>query len=312
MALIAKPYKQEYYPDETVDNVIGFNTYNYYLECILKYIEDSYGHPDQFCSEVLASTKKLKLISDFDKHWVEKWLKLSWNTEFLLNQNTEDAEIVRFNNHWSPILCYFSIYSCLEAFVYLLDENKANGHNKALKKGINYFVKSGMSPWDFAFKGARGKNGKEHKPFNFPRDIIFPNCLERVGVEPIQMIGTCLKAEHYKRIDKLYKKSSGKYKYEFDPDFTGIFHFLYRLRLRSNYEGLDLFVSDASDEDIKKFSDSLCHISFWSLMYMELFIIRKCGLKFFLKVANDYIKLNSNAGDIHYRCDLYKKHITIY
>lgn len=304
MSLIAEPYKNN---DDLNDNIIGFNTYNYYLESIVKYMEDTYEYPDYFFWQVIDNANKLELLSTFDKHWVEKWLKLSWNTEFLLNQNSEDVDIIRLNNHWAPILCYFSIYSSLEAFVYLINKNKANGHEKALKMGCNYFMQSGLSPWNLSFNGAQGRKGNKHLPHNFPTKVKFPNCLSRVNVKPIEMIGTCLKAEHKKRIDYKYKNSSGVYKYKINPGHTNIFHFLYRLRLRSNYDSVDLYISSASDHDIKNFSYSLRQICFWSLLYMETLMIRKVGKNYLTSLANDYLKLNSKADDINYRLNLYNK-----
>ena len=66
------------------------------------------------------------------------------------------------------------------------------------------------------------------------------------------MIGTCLIAEHKHRISDKYKKKSGNHKYELDPGPTGILHFLYRLRIKSNYKDAMIMFEPATATKIVK------------------------------------------------------------
>lgn len=171
-----------------------------------------------------------------------------------------------------------------------------------------YLVEHGTSPWDKAYEGPRGRDGKQHRPVRFPPDMNLPHNLKRVKVDPLAMIGTCLRAEHSHRIDDLWdRKSKPVLKCEFDPGYTGLLHFLYRLRIKSNYKDVDIFVAEAPDSDIRGFArymEELCH---WTLLHMEILLIRRCGKDFLTKLACDYIALNRKAKRLSERKEFYEE-----
>ena len=166
-----------------------------------------------------------------------------------------------------------------------------------------------LSPWDKAFQGARGRSRNEHQPVNFPPNTTFPSNLTRVNVEPLEMIGTCLKAEHSNRIDDSDRNETGQYKHEFNPGYTGIFHFLYRLRLKSNYKDVEIFITEAPESDINDFTSSLYRCCCWSLMLLETILIRKCRKQYLLDLAQKYLDLNSKAEHLKRRVEYYKSNI---
>jgi len=244
----------------------------------------------------------------FDKAWIDRFVKIAWNTEYLLCMGPDDPELIRISNQWTPVQAYFSVYACSEAVAYAIDGGKADGHRKALRKVTDYFVKNGMSPWDKTFKGPLGKTKNEHEPVNFPDNLTIPHNLSRRNVDPLEMIAKCLKAEHSHRVDDLWKsrKREGVYKYEFDPGYTGLLHFLYRLRIKSNYKEVDLFVAEAPEENIRGFARCMQEFCCWTLLYMEIMLIRKCTKHYLLGLAEKYRSVNPHAKRLKERTDFYR------
>ena len=128
-------------------------------------------------------------------------------------------------------------------------------------------------------------------------------------VKPVEMIARCLKVEHQHRIDDLFEKERGKFKYSFDPGNTGIIHFLYRLRVKSNYKDVEIFVSEAPKENIKGFSESLERIVLYTLTLLEIILIRKCRKRFVLGLADEYLNLNEKALELKKRTLFYQNEI---
>lgn len=295
---------------ETKDQeLIKFDTYRFYLECIADYINHEYGDLHQFGIRCLENTRKLRLFNGFDSAWVERFLKIAWNTEYLLSISTGKPELMRISNQWIPIQTYYAVYAACEATGYVLDGGKSGSHQKALRKMTEHFVKVGLSPWNKAYYGAGGRLRNEHRPVNFPSELEIPHNLQRIDVNPLGMIARCLRAEHSNRIDEQWhsKKKSGAYKYKYNPGHTGILHFLYRLRIKCNYESVDPFISEAPDSDIVSFSNSLLDICFSTLFYLETHLIRRCHKNFLLDIGHQYLTLNSKAERLEWRLKFFEE-----
>jgi len=296
--------------------LIKFTTYTNYLKNINEFIYDLYKDENKFGAILAEKTARFKLGKNLSPEKLEKWLKLSWNTEFLLNISTKnhDIDILRINNHWMPVLTYYTIYSSLIAFCYS-NGSEAGNHTTALKVATQIFVERGIPPWSFAYQGPPGRGGHDHFPVKFPDTVDWnnlPSNLQKRGVKPVEMIAVCLRAEHLHRRDDIWNdvkkdKSRKKRKYQIDPNYTSILHFLYRLRKRSNYDSPDTFTADAPHDDIKDFASSLKDICFWSLMYMEAIMIRKLGRANFIDIADKYIEKNKAAEDLKARISIFKR-----
>lgn len=128
----------------------------------------------------------------------------------------------------------------------MIDGNKLDGHIKALRKISEYFVRQGFAPWCLSFCGCLGKDKEQARANHFPAGLQIPHSLSRTGIQPIQMVAKCLRAEHANRVDDFFEKGKGLYKYNFDPGHTTILHFMYRLRIKSNYKDVEIFFSASS------------------------------------------------------------------
>ena len=287
---------------------IKFDTYRFYFECICDYLVTNYTDLSGFVSRAITATSPIQANTTLNPSEVEANLKIAWNTEYLLSINHGDSELVRINNQWSPIQAYYAVYSGMEALSYGIDGNHAGSHVKAMRKCSDFLVKLGFTPWDKAYTGPRGKSKTKHNPLNFPSSLFLPHNLQRAGVDPLAMFAKCLKAEHSHRIDDKWKgkKKSGCYKYDYDPGYTTLLHFLYRLRIKSNYQEIDTFVTDAPDHHILQFSHSLQLVTSWTLTLFELILIARLGAQSVIDQGKNYLGLNSSATNLAVRVTEYE------
>ena len=288
---------------------IKFETYRFYLACFRDHLLMEYKDLPGFIAkspELLASVKSSQSI---DPAPIEPHLRIAWNTEFLLSIDHGDPDIVRINNQWATIQAYYAVYSGLEALAYALDGHLPKSHSKAQRKCSDYLINLGISPWDKAFRGAEGKSGSAHKPVNFPSSLAIPHNLQRSGVDPLGMIARCLKAEHSHRIDDKWrnKKESGCFKYQYKPGPTTLLHFLYRLRIKSNYQEIDAFVSQAPQHEILDFAQALQALTSWSLALFEMILMRRLGTQPVKDLAQKYMAANPSAAKLGARLAEYSK-----
>jgi len=294
---------------------IKFDVYQCYLKLIREFIEQKHSDKKTFIN-FLWNNINFKELQNINEKIIKRFLYIGWNTEFLSSLNDErDIDFLKINNHWKPIQSYYAIYSVGEAISYLIDRSVKESHRGCLKK-LNLFLveKIKVEPWCFSYKGAK-RNG--FIPVNFPQNIKPINSLKRVNVEPINMIATCLRAEHGNIIGEFKPKklnntdrklgNKKKLKIDHDPGYTTILDFLYRLRIKSNYKDVEIFITEAPNDFIKGFSDNLSFIVFYTLILFEILIIKRCGLDKFLEIANDYCKkLGGQANILDKRLTFYK------
>ena len=266
--LIARPI---FNPTED-DNIKRLRTYYNYLRCVNKFLINEYSNWQQYAGYCISKTSKIQGKPDLDLDWINRWLKIAWNTEYLINAGPDQVELIRINNQWLPIQSYYSIYAASEAFTYAIDKGKSGSHAKARKKLTTFLSRTKIKPWNFICDGT--KNNLSFP--NFPTITNFPNNLTRQDVIPHEMIATCLRAEHKHRINENFVKRKKYFKKDFNPGLSSLLHFFYRLRIKSNYRDIDLFIMDASDTLIIEFANSLKEIVFWFLVLTEIYLIRRC------------------------------------
>ena len=297
-------------PDE-----LRFDVYEYYLENWVDFINQKYKNFDNYIKFVIDKTRTVQGRKNIDTSYLKRFLFIGWNTEYLLSYNDKGAntDILRINNQWKPIQAYYSVYSLAESAIYCLD-SKTENHSICLKKISEYLVnKNGLKslePWTFAFTGYHGNKNvpRTINPINFPPRLTIPNALKRIKISPIESIACCLQAEHCNKIDEWKKPKGGVYKYKYNPGLTTIFHFLYRLRIKSNYKDAELFMVEAPDEKIKTFSNNLTFLVASTNALLEILIIRKLGKKKFLELTETFLKKNKGA-QIGKRLDYYKANL---
>ena len=298
--------------EETIDlsndvrdeSAVKFETYRNYLARVCEYLDEQYGAWEVFAGKCYDKTRPLQARPTSDVVWIERFLQNAWNTETLLGEQPDDAELIRINNQWLPIQAYYAVYAAAEAAVAAINGERAGSHQKCLTQITSYMVNSGLTPWSCAYTGACGRDEKQHRPVKFPPDVQPSHNLRLAGVRPIDLIATCLRAEHKHRAQQGYKRA-GAYKYAYDPGHTSLFHFLYRLRCKSNYKDVEVFITEAPESSILEFSESLRRLTMWSVSYCEIILIRKCRRSVIQEIASRFIARNKRTHVLQGRLAFY-------
>ena len=283
------------------DEEIAFDVYQNYLENWVGFIKSKYKTYDDFIISISQLANKLQKSTNIDIEYIKRFLYLGWNTEDLVRLNDKNIiynDMLKVNNQWKPIQVYYSIYSLSEAACYSLTRMKAESHSKCLSSISNYFKTTKIEPWNLGFTGYMGNKKiiSTIEPINFSKGIATPNSLTRVNTSPEEMIATCLKAEHKNRIKQHQKTGKKDLKYLYNPGLTTIFHFLYRLRIKSNYKEVEIFLSDAPENEVKAFSKNLTKINLYTNTLLEILILKKIGKKVLFEIMDEFVdKFNKKS-----------------
>jgi hypothetical protein len=302
------------YPSD--HNEIAFDVYEKYLRSFTSLLETQYSSLENLIKDIIGKITKIKHNPNLDLKYIKRFLFLGWNTEYLasMNDNSPDIEVLRVNNQWKPIQVYYSIYTLSEASIYSATLIKSDSHSKCLKNLSNFLESSSLYPWNLCFTGHEGKVGKlarTIRPINFPQEIRIPNSMERQNIQPVESIACCLQAEHRNRVEEYRKRGKGQpYQYEYNPGITTIFHFLYRLRIKSNYKDVEIFLAPAPGFMVQNFSNHLTLVNTYSNALFEVILTRTIGRLSLVKLIDDFLKINNKADFIVSRKDLYNKLIT--
>jgi len=141
---------------------------------------------------------------------------------------------------------------------------------------------------------------------NFPPNVVVPNNLQRQDVDPNGMLARCLLAEHKNRVEDKWQPRAGL-KYAFDPGDTGLLHFLYRLRVKANYDNVEMFLVDGGPADISAFPILLSRFTMLAMIYLETITMRRIKKRVLVGMAKDYLDRNNDAVMLKRRLDLYEQ-----
>lgn len=278
---------------QSTDSQITFQTYLNYLRQFHIYLKDNFQNRQKLVDSIWSRTNSLQGSKSYESQFLEKSLTLAWNSETVACCfGLDEPDALKIINHWKPIQVYYSIYSCAEALAHLLTSKSRFSHKATLREMSQLFSRLKILPWGLAYSGSVGKDGKGLQPLNFPVGTIPESNLKINNVRPENILATCLRAEHKNRIGDLFMERKGNqnkgraknYKYNLDPDITTIFHFVYRLRIRSNYKDVEMFHANLGDKEVIDFNNLLNEFCWTTLCAMELAIIRKVGKKELMEI----------------------------
>jgi hypothetical protein len=77
---------------------------------------------------------------------------------------------------------------------------------------------------------------------------------------------------------------------------TTILDFMYELRVRTNYEGIEEYGSDADDITVYQFHRGLLHLADIGLLHYEMDVARYVGLVAYGALVDDWVRTTSRAG----------------
>jgi hypothetical protein len=291
----------------------SFITYKNYLLGLNYLAENLYPtHTD-----LLGALKKNTYRTSGATEPIKKLLFNCWNTEVLLHIPTTFAkELTKYSNHWSPVQSYYSVYLGIRALFIAKDKTGEETHKKTLATVISFIVDEKLfpAPWNLVF-GTDGYlnlpvienedvkvlenpvlfKSNTDKLWNFPRIFVrrtreraIEKACEKWKKENVNSKGQPYKALPKGRLELLNK---GVRQYS-------LFDCLYRLRLRSNYEDADIFMSGVSDDEAEQYIGALCGITDKSLLIIEAHITSMIGTEKMQSFITDYEKRHKKTIEL--------------
>ena len=292
--------------EESLDSKKGFVTFKNYL-LGLSYLIDNL-HPTYQALE--SSIEELAINPSVDANSLRKMLFNSWNTELLLLAPTLfTKELIKYSNHWAAVQCYYSIYLSIRALFQAKGLQVEERHEKALEAIQGQILMNSIvpAPWNLLLTHDGYKNlpaTKLEKCSNLENPYFFQTNTAKLWNCPMRFIKTTRELEIEKRSIRWKKKNQRKKlpkgkDAEIDRDIRpfSIFDCLYRLRIRSNYEEADMYISSAEFE-AENYIEAICNITDKTLFVVERQILSLIGKEKMLSFVNAFTSRQKDTSSI--------------
>lgn len=311
---------------EQPEEFFPFETYKNYLQSLSLYIATHYGSGANCFSAlretciqhgVLAGAQKLAHDTGRLEE-IKKLLFNAWSTELVLAlPSTISAEFVKYANHWSPVQAYYAVYLALQAYFRSIPLAPPPRDHSGSLRTISARIKGGnvFPPfWNVCCEGEPRLVAANY--------INLPSGISVVQINPLttpalndfwsryaMMLRTTRQKQFDKKLKeaaKQFKTKEGKPRKRFRPQqkaavlsgvhATTIFDFLYRLRIRSNYEDADAFILGTMGQaDAREFNEALRLVTSSTLFLIELHIAWRISTDTMNSVVSAFIQADSKG-----------------
>jgi hypothetical protein len=205
-----------------------------------------------FFKNKIVKSKKLNLEE------VEKWLKNSWNTENVLNQNKSiiDNTGQSFAMQWAFPQAYYSIFGSLLAHFKALGYPQES-HSSVIKN-FAHLIEENKFPKSISFYCTGPKNkyvfGNINKPYDLTPIEFDSNNIDTIDNHICQFLKATREIKLIEKAPDLkFKNKKGQKRKKLSPlmwkqvsdslGHTTIMDLLYRKRIKANYQDIDTFSS---------------------------------------------------------------------
>ena len=294
-------------------------------------------------SNILPVTR----ISEIDLQQVRTSLENAWGTELLLALGAHvarDEEIIRLSNNWNVVQAYYVFYHATQAIVVCKGNARPTTHPKTQQLYFQIFTRSNQSlaPWTLGF-GDNGPvnileeltiNHRLHswttcteetawslacKAFRTTREEMIPNQMQKKRVDKRNKRKKEWEEEEKERLRAgraprqipkfrlplLTESEKQNVCIKLRP-FT-LMDYLYRLRIRSNYEDSAMFTDGPEEEGQSgQVREDLLLLSGSVALLAELFLTRLIGNNTIQQWANNWLERNKAPG---WTADLAERYI---
>lgn len=239
----------------------------------------------------------LRKASEYDENKIRRLLHNAWSTEFALNFSGQDVDpdYKKFALHWCFPQTYYSVFLLTTAYFEI--KNIPVGHNH--KGFLTEFSQQIIRNWypnaiSFYCSGPYNNFTYHNIVAYSPKNPLAFNKNESTNYEPqiSQLITTtrnqiCEKRKmERQKNNQAFKTVKGKVKDSLNQNDwnmlcrsisnTTIMDFLYRLRIKANYEDINGFIE--SDYDVSNIIDYLCEIVSKLNFIHEAYIAKLIGI----------------------------------
>ena len=296
------------YDPEQDEQQRKFAVYVHYLEATSSVIQASYKTTRDMARAIASTPQfdKLRLNAEYDALSLEKFLRNAWFTEIQARIPRGMPEVIAYANHWLAVQIYYSIYLAMRAFfVVAFDRTVVESH----EAGLRAFAAEVASrprlfglPWCVLAVGDPEVTTPDVK--NCPKkELESVNPLIRLhGDDCWNLVALFLRTTRQRRlraaVDSWKQKNKRKVIRRAERDVllkslrpTSLMDALYRLRIRSNYEDADLYLTGgASERDSESYFDASSRILKSGLLNLELLIAKHVGRTKYEQIVADFVR----------------------
>ena len=285
-----------------------FRTFANYLASVELLLEVEHTSCEGLVSSLRSAMQpQRKLATGVNLDDVLNLLKRAWATEALMNLPFKlDAmkDIVPQAVLWLPVQTYYAVFSALDAALrshgHIVDT-----HSKALRSYATQL--RGQMPFPLNCACVGPDDSYVYENFRCNPDKNFSTLKRPQSVDDAQhLLGTALRSTRRhllddrcddwkrkakkKRILAAQRKQIGTLEAA-----TSLLHFLYRLRLRSNYGDSDVFVSGSTARESIAFARAYVNVTSYFLGSLECLIEKRLGTGY---IGSAIKQLNRNPGTL--------------
>lgn len=267
---------------------------------------------------------KRKPAGDVDFAVARKWLTNAWSTEYFLSNITDDlgADVAAYAVHWAFPQAYYAVYAQRMAHS-VIQGHKEDAHQKVIKR-FGYDAKANRLPTSLSICVTGVRNDLEHYGISVIPNFNTDTRLRRRDPNSvIGYVGSALRGTRQFDLNRVRKERSkdfltakgqpskklGKEQWrEIETAIgpTSILSYLYRKRLKANYDNVDALHSDVIDAPVL-LRDVRSIVRSFALVHESL-IVCKLGRKSFEKmthrVPKQVFEMHLSRRDEVYDCAL--------
>lgn len=287
-------------------------------------------YPDLYTRICNASVLPDCEREEYDAEALLKSLHNAWGTEFLLLSSqriVEEEELLKLSNNWSCIQTYYVLYHCTQALLIAKGQSRPDSHPKTQRVFCSMWAERPicLAPWSLACSHDDFTNVPNQITID-PKLHVWSSCDEfsAWSIASKSLMTTRRDALKKLRFNKRKSKQRERLKEwkavektrishgkkprsapEFPlPNLTSedkvsidtrlrpytIMDYLYRLRIKTNYEDSNIFTDGPeNDTDSKTVRRCFCNIASGTLFLHELAIRNIVGVITFTKWVNDWV-----------------------
>jgi hypothetical protein len=282
---------------------MAFHTFRNYLEATCVWASDLHPHPDGLLPGVADAVKARSWRNQRGatrtlSARAGQLLRNAWATEVLLNApRTLGDDLVTFANLWTPVQAYYAVFNGITALAHVATASPPHGHVRLLSWAAT--AAGGpqapfVTPWTARVGGAPGAwtyhdlgPGRVNEKIS---NLVAPTVANAPSLLAMGLRTTRRDQieDHRDGWKKGLTTAAGKprenlpravlLKKSGEMRATTLFDLLWRLRIRSNYEEGDAFLTGPlSPSDAADFHNALCAIVGATLLTVEIFLAHHVG-----------------------------------
>jgi hypothetical protein len=282
---------------------MAFRTFRNYLEATCAWARELYPSPDGLNAGVAAEVKSRSWRKEPSGTKVlspraGQMLRNAWATEVLLNApRTLGDDLVTFANLWTPVQAYYAVFNGITALSHIVTANPPHGHVRLLSWAATAAASPNapfVMPWTARVGGVPGA-WAYHDLGSDPINEKISNLVVPGVANAPSLLAMGLRTTRGDQIEehrpgwlKGLTTTAGKQRANLPRAEllrraaamrpTTLFDLLYRLRIRSNYQEGDAFLTGPlSASDAADFHDALCTIVGATMLTVEIFVAHHVG-----------------------------------